>query len=63
MYESTIVLRLYRSSGLKSLIFAGDQMVILAEFGFDWYYGHTLGNEATKGIFPRSYVYVPYKGS
>ena len=33
-------------------------MVILAEFGQDWYFGHTVANEAHKGIFPRDFVYI-----
>ena len=32
--------------------------MILAEFGLDWYFGHTVANEADKGIFPREYVYI-----
>lgn len=43
-------------SGLS--IFLGDRVVILAESGADWYFGHTLTNEAHKGIFPKEYVFI-----
>ena len=36
----------------------GDRVVILAESGADWYFGHTLTNEAHKGIFPKEYVFI-----
>ena len=39
-------------------IFLGDRVVILAEFGKNWYFGHTLTNEAHKGIFPKEYVHI-----
>ena len=32
--------------------------MILAESGADWYFGHTLTNEAHKGIFPKEYVFI-----
>jgi hypothetical protein len=32
--------------------------VILAESGAGWYFGHTLTNEAHKGIFPKEYVFI-----
>lgn len=35
----------------------GDSVVILNETE-GWYYGHTLSNEAHKGIFPKSYVHL-----
>ena len=39
-------------------LLTGDRVVILAEFGPDWYFGHTLTNEAHKGIFPKDYVHL-----
>ena len=43
-------------SGLP--IFLGDRVVILAEFGENWYFGHKCANEAHKGIFPKEYVHI-----
>ena len=39
----------------KLSLVLGDPVVILRERN-DWYYGHTLANEAHKGIFPKEYV-------
>lgn len=39
-------------------LFLGDPVVILAENNGGWYYGHTLANEAHKGVFPQSFVHL-----
>lgn len=38
-------------------LFLGDPVVILAE-NQGWYYGHTLANEAHKGVFPKEFVHL-----
>ena len=38
-------------------LFLGDPVMILAKTD-EWYYGHTLTNEAHKGVFPQSYVHL-----
>ena len=38
-------------------LFLGDPVVILAEVE-DWFYGHTLSNDAHKGVFPKAYVHL-----
>lgn len=44
-------------------LFLGDPVVILAENDGGWYYGHTLANEAHKGVFPKSYVHLSSNAS
>ena len=39
----------------KLSLVLGDQVVILKEKE-NWYYGHTLANEAHKGLFPKAFV-------
>ena len=38
-------------------LFLGDPVLILAETD-EWYYGHTLANEAHKAVFPKSHVHL-----
>lgn len=40
---------------MRLSLFLGDPVVILAKSN-SWFYGHTLANEAHKGVFPKNFV-------